>query len=389
MQDGEFLRTSCGSPNYAAPEVISGKLYAGPEVDVWSCGVILYALLCGTLPFDDEHIPNLFKKIKSGLFHMPDYLSQNVRDLLKKMLTVDPVKRVTVEEIRKHAWFIIDLPNYLFPQERDEDASIIDKEAVYEVCRACNVTEREVFAALIAHDPSDQLVIAYSLITDNKRFGSSELNPEEVNNFYVATGPDVNSPTTLNVGVNQPGISGKTPISPLRSHPERMPEGQPISRTLDPVSDANLGTSGISGNKRFKWHLGIRSQSKPWDIMYEVFKAMKTLNYEWKVINPFTVRVRKYNNTLKVYSKMMLQLYQVDTRSYLLDFKCIDENPHPEADPMSCRRRSSGIHGIEQTSTSPFAQAEMSGSNPSSTPTRHLTMEFFEMCTELITALAR
>ncbi|KAK8717123.1 hypothetical protein V6N13_044404 [Hibiscus sabdariffa] len=64
MRDGHFLKTSCGSPNYAAPEVIFGKLYAGPEVDVWSCGVILYALLCGTLPFDDENIPNLFKKIK-------------------------------------------------------------------------------------------------------------------------------------------------------------------------------------------------------------------------------------------------------------------------------------------------------------------------------------
>lgn len=63
MTDGDFLRTSCGSPNYAAPEVISGKLYSGPEVDVWSCGVILYVLLCGKLPFDDDFIPSLFKKI--------------------------------------------------------------------------------------------------------------------------------------------------------------------------------------------------------------------------------------------------------------------------------------------------------------------------------------
>ncbi|KAL3252364.1 hypothetical protein MRX96_017682 [Rhipicephalus microplus] len=78
MMDGEFLRTSCGSPNYAAPEVISGKLYAGPEVDIWSCGVILYALLCGTLPFDDEHVPTLFRKIKSGIFPIPDYLNKSV-----------------------------------------------------------------------------------------------------------------------------------------------------------------------------------------------------------------------------------------------------------------------------------------------------------------------
>jgi len=70
MTDGEFLKTSCGSPNYAAPEVISGRLYAGPEVDVWSCGVILYVMLCGRLPFDDEYIPTLFKKINGMLIYL-------------------------------------------------------------------------------------------------------------------------------------------------------------------------------------------------------------------------------------------------------------------------------------------------------------------------------
>ena len=63
MRDGQFLKSSCGSPNYAAPEVIQRHWYAGPEVDVWSCGVILYAMLCGVLPFDDENISSLYRKI--------------------------------------------------------------------------------------------------------------------------------------------------------------------------------------------------------------------------------------------------------------------------------------------------------------------------------------
>lgn len=137
IHDGDFLRTSCGSPNYAAPEVISGNLYAGAEVDVWSCGVILYALLCGTLPFDDESIPNLFKKIKSGMYALPSHLPPPAKELIMRMLVVDPMKRLTISEVRQHPWFLAKLPVYMsmLPAEMDMQRYFIDEEIVRAVCQ--------------------------------------------------------------------------------------------------------------------------------------------------------------------------------------------------------------------------------------------------------------
>lgn len=107
-----------------------------------------YALLCGTLPFDDEHVPTLFRKIKSGIFAIPEYLNKNVISLLCQMLQVDPLKRATIEEIKKHDWFQRDLPNYLFPSSIENDSNIIDTLAVAEVCQKFGVKEMEVHNAL-------------------------------------------------------------------------------------------------------------------------------------------------------------------------------------------------------------------------------------------------
>lgn len=320
MHDGEFLRTSCGSPNYAAPEVISGKLYAGPEVDIWSCGVILYALLCGTLPFDDEHVPTLFRKIKSGIFAVPDYLNKEVVSLLCLMLQVDPLKRATIAQIRDHDWFQKDLPNYLFPSPQDQDASIVEMDVIREICEKFGVTEYEVQRALLSNDPHDQLNIAYHLIVDNRRL-AGEVTDVELQEFYLASSPP---PDSFLLAKQSHILGTPTPqdhaSSPMRPHPERMPEMKNTTHTLEPVSSAKqLGAQA----KKAKWHLGIRSQSKPLDIMHEVFRAMKTLDYEWKIVTPYHVRVRRKNPVTGRFSKMSLQLYQVDQKSYLLDFKSL------------------------------------------------------------------
>lgn len=100
-----MLETSCGSPHYASPEIIKGIKYNGPSADVWSCGIILFALVTGNLPFDDENIRRLLNKVKTGIYTIPDYVSPSARDLITKMLVVEPDLRYTMRQVMDHPWF--------------------------------------------------------------------------------------------------------------------------------------------------------------------------------------------------------------------------------------------------------------------------------------------
>ncbi|XP_037569422.1 serine/threonine-protein kinase BRSK2-like [Dermacentor silvarum] len=104
QMEGSMLETSCGSPHYACPEVIRGEKYDGRRADVWSCGVILYALLVGALPFDDDNLRQLLEKVKRGVFHIPHFVPPECQDLLRGMIEVNPEKRLTLADVTKHPW---------------------------------------------------------------------------------------------------------------------------------------------------------------------------------------------------------------------------------------------------------------------------------------------
>ncbi|KAL6298021.1 hypothetical protein BKA93DRAFT_106695 [Sparassis latifolia] len=105
FERGTLLETFCGTTGYASPEMLLAKKYLGPEVDIWSLGIILYTLLTGTLPFDDDDDSVMKEKVVKGVFEDPEWLSDEARDLIKSILQVDPSVRPQISQILAHPWF--------------------------------------------------------------------------------------------------------------------------------------------------------------------------------------------------------------------------------------------------------------------------------------------
>ena len=106
------LETPCGSPCYASPEMVGGNKYNGFFIDIWATGIILFAMLCGYLPFEDDNNDVLFKQILGGKIDYPNHLSEVSKDLLKKIIETNPDKRIKIEEIKKHPFYLIGKKNY-------------------------------------------------------------------------------------------------------------------------------------------------------------------------------------------------------------------------------------------------------------------------------------
>ena len=183
--NNELLKTACGSPCYAAPEMINGESYRGLRVDIWSSGIVLFAMLCGYLPFEDADNEKLYKKITQGKFKTPSFLSDCCKDFLHRILNVNPEKRYNIEQIKNHPWFNIINPKinmseglllhmYIVP---------IDENILKEMVNKLKFNEEEVRANLIANNHNHTTTTYYLLLQKKIREGKKSIGDMKSKEF--------------------------------------------------------------------------------------------------------------------------------------------------------------------------------------------------------------
>ncbi|XP_071529014.1 maternal embryonic leucine zipper kinase-like [Panulirus ornatus] len=167
----QSLATCCGSPAYAAPELVSGRHYLGSEADIWSMGVLLYALLCGFLPFDDENLGALYRKIQSGVYENPEWLSPGSCSLLASMLQVNPKRRITVTELLTHPWLVEGQPHGVDAASKYKTHGV-DEDVITEIA-VHQAKSRVAVRQAVCRWSYDYLTATYFLLVVQKMKGKS------------------------------------------------------------------------------------------------------------------------------------------------------------------------------------------------------------------------
>ncbi|XP_054649320.1 serine/threonine-protein kinase SIK3 homolog isoform X3 [Dunckerocampus dactyliophorus] len=214
---GQLLKTWCGSPPYAAPELFEGKEYDGPKVDIWSLGVVLYVLVCGALPFDGSTLQNLRARVLSGKFRIPFFMSTDCEYLIRHMLVLEPSRRLSMEQICKNKWMRQGDP------DPDFDRLIAECEQVK--------TERE--TELI----NEQVLIAMSEMGLDRERTIQSLQTDAYDHYsaiYTLLSDRLKKHKTLRVAPPTPR-SISYPLNTLQMDPQ----GNPVSITVPHVQLIN------------------------------------------------------------------------------------------------------------------------------------------------------
>jgi serine/threonine protein kinase len=242
-----MLETSCGSPHYASPEIIRGDKYDGPTADSWSCGVILFALVTGNLPFDDENMRRLLTKVKQGEYHIPDYVSAGPREIIQKLLKVNPKERWTLKQVMKHAWFHSldpkeDLESYRSPLENNQFQQGFPDDFAFEqdlldTMRLLGWNDREQLITKLHENGKNAEKVYYNLLQKRKWEMLENYHEEDTTKYFVEGGPmrraesfGIDSPEPPRVNrrsISEPFPKVKSPVGPSPLSEEKIPRKPP------------------------------------------------------------------------------------------------------------------------------------------------------------------
>uniref|UniRef100_A0A2K5NJ09 BR serine/threonine kinase 2 n=1 Tax=Cercocebus atys TaxID=9531 RepID=A0A2K5NJ09_CERAT len=259
LQVGDsLLETSCGYPGHCC---LQGEKYDGRKADVWSCGVILFALLVGALPFDDDNLRQLLEKVKRGVFHMPHFIPPDCQSLLRGMIEVDAARRLTLEHIQKHIWYIggknepepeQPIPRKVqirsLPSLEDIDPDVLD--SMHSL--GCFRDRNKLLQDLLSEEENQEKMIYFLLLDRKERYPSQEDEDLPPRNEIDPPRKRVDSPMLNRHGKRRPErksmevlsvTDGGSPV-PARRAIEMAQHGQ-RSRSISGAS-SGLSTSPLS-----------------------------------------------------------------------------------------------------------------------------------------------
>eukprot|EP01041_Mallomonas_annulata_P009083 gene9083-18820_t len=212
-QHGKRLRVFCGTPSYMAPEIVRRTEYDGKPTDMWSMGILLYALLCGCFPFRARSYPDLYRRIARGHFTVPEELSTSVKDLLRQLLQLDAHTRVTASNALRHPWLaaqLVHAPDMSRLRSEspilvsDRASDDVDEQVILEI-QYFGITREEVLKQILSKVHSSLTTLYYLLrqhVVNNRRTTMANaqrkpsLNSSPTKRPIVATGPALYSATT-------------------------------------------------------------------------------------------------------------------------------------------------------------------------------------------------
>lgn len=282
-----IAETSCGSPHYAAPEVIRGLPYEGKKADIWSCGVIFYALLAGYLPFDDPNIRTLLAKVKRGVYSMPKTFTAEAKALINGMLQIDPKNRFTIQQIKESPIFREGLnPEYVLPAppptpnftEPIPESQIDDQ--ILDILYKIGYTDAEVLRKELTSDEAALSKVFY-------RMATSRISIEQLNWDGTDTSPKFFD-TIECEPTKQAFVNGVGPFHRMTGSPQSLTRDGPMSLAVRPDWDAVVPQGTDVLMDQTLQHESIEQE----EAMLVCQKTCNDLNMKWFHPDDFTIFAR-------------------------------------------------------------------------------------------------